>query len=168
MRRCLCRAWRCISTRAPTGGATETAEQGFDNAIFLLAPPREGRRSSTPTDTNTDDLFLLAPPREGRHAKFGKHHLCRCHFYSRPHGRGDRSSLMGRKSYRLFLLAPPREGRRQFSTKLMLCFVENCRKITRFFTRYSPYVREIFQKAAKIKRIFARTFREIMYGKGRR
>ena len=68
----------------------------------------------------------------------------------------------------LFLLAPPREGRRQFSTKLMLCFVENCRKITRFFTRYSPYVREIFQKAAKIKRIFARTFREIMYGKGRR
>ena len=50
----------------------------------------------------------------------------------------------------------------------MLCFVENCRKITRFFTRYSPYVREIFQKAAKIKRIFARTFREIMYGKGRR
>ena len=67
-----------------------------------------------------------------------------------------------------FLLAPPREGRRQFSTKLMLCFVENCRKITRFFTRYSPYVREIFQKAAKIKRIFARTFREIMYGKGRR
>ena len=112
-------------------------------------------------------------------------------FYSRPHGRGDGQidgqhaagvgistraptggatiSIMSfLKEAILFLLAPPREGRRQFSTKLMLCFVENCRKITRFFTRYSPYVREIFQKAAKIKRIFARTFREIMYGKGRR
>ena len=90
--------------------------------------------------------FLLAPPREGRHNLQNQ-------YYQKNHE---------------FLLAPPREGRRQFSTKLMLCFVENCRKITRFFTRYSPYVREIFQKAAKIKRIFARTFREIMYGKGRR
>ena len=32
-----------ISTRAPTGGATEEYESQWTGSIFLLAPPREGR-----------------------------------------------------------------------------------------------------------------------------
>ena len=55
-------------------------------------------------------LFLLAPPREGRR------NLCTTacphqNFYSRPHGRGDPQGEPRRQHHREFLLAPPREGR---------------------------------------------------------
>ena len=135
--------------------------------VFLLAPPREGRPYQVFVDLTYIEISTRAPTGG---ATYGLAFTYDADDYisTRAPTGGATLSMAAAVLHKKFLLAPPREGRLQFSTKLMLCFVENCRKITRFFTRYSPYVREIFQKAAKIKRIFARTFREIMYGKGRR
>ena len=105
-------SWRKISTRAPTGGAThlrrtkkapgphfysrphgrgdsEWEQDTPFTFLFLLAPPREGRRFLVNL-LEWDNLFLLAPPREGRRL----------------------DNVYG--GYILeFLLAPPREGRQK-------------------------------------------------------
>ena len=54
-----------ISTHAPTGGATPVPRGTVRTILFLLAPPREGRRKPKQTVSGWG-VFLLAPPREGR------------------------------------------------------------------------------------------------------
>ena len=61
--------------------------------------------------TPGEDLFLLAPPREGRRKIALSLSQKTANFYSRPHGRGDSSPLRFIAACMKFLLAPPREGR---------------------------------------------------------
>ena len=55
---------------------------------FLLTPLREGRPSSERCSLPFSSSFLLTPLREGRHRRRADI-ASRCHFYSRPCGRGD-------------------------------------------------------------------------------
>ena len=79
---------------------------------FLLTPLREGRPEIAAVLGGVSITFLLTPLREGRPAFRLRRPFSRTHFYSRPCGRGDSSTLAKSAMSARFLLTPLREGRR--------------------------------------------------------
>ena len=77
-----------ISTRAPTGGATEgVVKYDFSHLISTRAPT--GGATCAGVSVVHGIVFLLAPPREGRLSATFSILWAILNFYSRPHGRGD-------------------------------------------------------------------------------
>ena len=114
---CVRRRPLCISTRAPTRGASPSAVMVRESlAYFYSRPYARGdmRRGSTKIRPS---IFLLTPLREGRPAQRMEQQLPSEHFYSRPYARGDHFCLLEKCDQPLFLLTPLREGRQQFFTK---------------------------------------------------
>ena len=101
-----------ISTHAPAGGATRTAQARIHGeGIFLLTPLREGRPVYAAIFPRRNDISTHAPA--GGATKLtptGKE--TKCYFYSRPCGRGDLPGTDFVNQSFAFLLTPLREGRR--------------------------------------------------------
>ena len=78
-----------ISTHAPARGATKGYQERPSRCLFLLTPPRGGRRYAPFTVRVSILPFLLTPPRGGRPGLIPAICISRIHFYSRPREGGD-------------------------------------------------------------------------------
>ena len=102
-----------ISTRAPTGGATQAQTDGERLGRISTRAPTGGATAHHPGPVAELHYFYSRPHGRGDSRCPARAGWWTGYFNSRPHGRGD-AALTGKgKDVERFQLTPPREGRRQ-------------------------------------------------------